>query len=385
MFHLLRNTGYSETPTTMRTPSTPPQEPRTPGDLVSLVTSVLTERLPGDWTIQPTGGEGARLRHGPDLIIDMTAPDGTQTRFVVEAKRKLDAPQARAAADELDRTLRELADDGVAAYGVVVAPYISAANQDRLADHGLGFVDATGNVRLACDRPAIFIQSAGSDRNPWPRPSELQSLKGRAAGTAVRALVDFVPPYGIRQLAERAQVSAPTLSRVVDLLDREGLVERTSRGPVQALDWEGAIRRWVLDYGVTDTNSVAMYLAPRGPEDVANQLREYEGLYAMTGSMALPREVSIAPVRLAMIYTHAPPALGSYLGLRRVDGGANVLLIEPFDDVVFARTGRRHDLVSVAVSQLAADLLTGPGRAPSEGDELMTWMKAHEDAWRARP
>jgi hypothetical protein len=371
----------------MRTYSTrsSPQEPTTLVDLVSLVTSVLTQRLPEDWTIQPTGEQGIRLRYGPDLIVDVTAPDGAHTRLIVEAKRKLDAPQARAAADELDRTLRELADDGVTACGVVVAPYISAANRDRLADRGLGFVDATGNVRLACDRPAIFIQSAGSDRNPWPRPSELQSLKGRAAGRAVRALVDFVPPYGIRQLAKRAQVSAPTLSRVVDLLDREGLVERTSRGPVQALDWEGAIRRWVLDYGVSDTNSVAMYLAPRGPEDVANKLREYEGQYAITGSMALPREVSIAPVRLAMIYTLAAPALGPYLGLRPTDGGANVLLIEPFDDVVFARTDRRHDLVTAACSQLAADLLTGPGRAPSEGDELITWMKAHEDAWRTRP
>jgi hypothetical protein len=38
--------------------------------------------------------------------------------------------------------------------------------------------------------------------------------------------------------------------------------------------------------------------------------------------------------------------------------------------------------VTVAPTQLVVDLLTGPGREPSEGDELLAWMKRNEDAWR---
>jgi len=30
-----------------------------------------------------------------------------------------------------------------------------------------------------------------------------------------------------------------------------------------------------------------------------------------------------------------------------------------------------------------ADLLTGPGRNPSEAEALLEWMKKNEDAWRA--
>ena len=33
-------------------------------------------------------------------------------------------------------------------------------------------------------------------------------------------------------------------------------------------------------------------------------------------------------------------------------------------------------------SQLAVDLLTGPGREPSQGEQMLIWMEQNEDAWR---
>lgn len=357
-------------------------EPATESDLLSLVTEVLRSRLPRGWSIET--GEAISIEGGlrPDLIVNVSAPDGATSRLVVEVKRGLDAVRARAASDQLDRYLRVMRDSGVDVCGAIVAPYTSVAIRKLLAERGVGYVDATGNVRLVCDKPPFFIETQGADRDPWPSPSELRSLKGKATGAAVRALLDFIPPYGIRELADRAGVSAPTLSRVVDLLDREGLVDRKPRGPVQSLDWDGTIRRWVLDYSVTQTNRVATYLDPRGLEDLTTKLLGTERRYSLTGSMALPEDVSVAPPRLAMIYTSDVAGLASSLDLRPVDTGVNVLLLEPFDDVVFERTVNRRGLVAVACSQLAADLLTSPGRAPTEGEELLTWMKDHEDDWR---
>ena len=362
-----------------------PSEPTTESDLLSLVERVFATRLPRGWSVEAEIEPEIETGLRPDLTITVSAPDGTSTKLVVEAKRSLDASRARAVSDQLDRYLRVLRDRGVNACGAVVAPYTSAANRKRLTERGFGFVDATGNVRLACDEPAFFIESQGADRDPWPSSSDLQSLKGKATGAAVRALLDFTPPYGIRELADRAGVSAPTLSRVVELLDKEGLVDRKPRGPVQSLDWEGTIRRWTLDYSVTDTNGVATYLDPRGFEDLAAKLRSTRSRYCLTGSMALPEDVSVAPARLAMIYTPDVAGLASSINLRPTDTGVNVLMIEPFDDVVFERTTNRRGLVAVACSQLAADLLTGPGRAPTEADELLAWMKDNEDGWRSRP
>jgi len=59
-----------------------------------------------------------------------------------------------------------------------------------------------------------------------------------------------------------------------------------------------------------------------------------------------------------------------------------VLLVEPFDSVVFDRTSLDDGLRYVAPSQAAADLLTSSGRGPEEAEALIEWMLSHEEAWR---
>jgi DNA-binding transcriptional ArsR family regulator len=116
------------------------------------------------------------------------------------------------------------------AFPLVVAPYLGPTVRSSLADRGISFADTTGNLRLVADRPGLFVERQGASKDPWPPDDRLHSLKGRAAGRAVRALVDFRPPYGVRDLARRVGVSLGSLSRTLDLLDREGLVTRNDRG-----------------------------------------------------------------------------------------------------------------------------------------------------------
>ena len=91
----------------------------------------------------------------------------------------------------------------------------------------------------------------------------------------------------------------------------------------------------------------------------------------------------IAPAGAAALYVDDADEAADRLGLRGADAGANVVLLEPFDPVVFDRTATRDGLCCVAPSQLAVDLLTGPGREPPQGEELLRWMQDNEDAWRA--
>ena len=72
------------------------------------------------------------------------------------------------------------------------------------------------------------------------------------------------------------------------------------------------------------------------------------------------------------------------LGLRPAESGANVLIVEPGDDYVFEGSEEIQGLRYAAPSQVAADLLTSPGRGPAEGEALLEWMKGNEEAWRGR-
>lgn len=174
-----------------------------------------------------------------------------------------------------------------------------------------------------------------------------------------------------------------SLSRTLDLLAREGLVARDERRAVVEVDWEAAIRRWTQDYEFTRSNSVSYFLEPRGLDAFLGKLTDLGVRYAMTGASAAQRFTPVAPSRQASAYVDAPAAVADKLNLRRAETGANVVLAQPFDAVVFERATTIDGLRLVGAGQLAADLLTGPGREPAEGNELLGWMHANEEAWRA--
>jgi hypothetical protein len=99
--------------------------------------------------------------------------------------------------------------------------------------------------------------------------------------------------------------------------------------------------------------------------------------------LAAAEWAAYAPARLAMIYVATANDAASAWGLRPAEAGANVTLAEPEFDVVFERSLKSKDgLVMAAPTQVVVDLMTGPGRSPSEAEELLEWMKRNEQSWR---
>ncbi|MEX2586828.1 MAG: hypothetical protein WD602_02395, partial [Actinomycetota bacterium] len=335
------------------------------------IEGLVTGVLPPGWTLRSrrTLPDGSA-----DAEWELRSPDGQSAIFAVESKRELLGRQ-------IDDMIARLSQRP--ALPLAAAPFLSPTIRGALADRGISYADSTGNLRLVADRPGIFVERQGAAKNPWPADDTLQSLRGRAAGRAVRALVDFRPPYGVRDLAKRASVPLGSLSRTLSLLDRDGLVTRGDRGDVVDLDWERVLRRWTQDYEFARTNRLEYYLEPRGLPAVEQQLAKGEWLYAVTGASAAQRFAPIAPARQIAVYVQDVGRSGEALRLRPADPGANVVLVEPFDPVVFERTTTRDRTTVVAASQLAADLLSGRGREPSEGIELLGWMRLNEDQWRA--
>ncbi len=109
--------------------------------------------------------------------------------------------------------------------------------------------------------------------------------------------------------------------------------------------------------------------------------------YAVTGSVAAAQWAPYAPARAAFIYTENAAEAAKKWRLHPVDDStaeaANVILGEPEYPVVFDKTSDvKEGYTIAAIEQVAVDLLSGPGRNPAEGEELLEWMQAHESAWR---
>jgi hypothetical protein len=332
--------------------------------LLQAASRVLAARLPAGWKQRVTRLE-ARPQGRPDAILDVTGPDGAKVRLSVEAKSSL---VPRAVAD-----LKTRLDDYSSDPGLVVSPFLTRSTRERLRAENLNFLDLTGNVRLVLVRPGLYVETQGAEQDPSPKRQPSRSLRGAKAGRIVRALCDFPPPLPISDLAAQSKVDISYASRLVEWLSREALVERRPRGPVQSIDRAALIRRWAQDYEVLTSNDARAYLDPRGVENLVRALSEgaFGGRYALTGSIAANRIAPIAPARLAMLYVDDIESAATALKLRPTETGANVMLLAPADDVVFERTWRDGGLTLVAASQAAVDLLTSPGRAPSEAEAIL--------------
>ena len=116
-----------------------------------------------------------------------------------------------------------------------------------------------------------------------------------------------------------------------------------------------------------------------------DKLRGVDFTYAVTGSFAAVRRAPVAEPRLATVFTPNARDAIKRLGLRPADSRANVLIGKPFDPVAFDRTEEDKGIIYAKVTQVAVDLLTGPGRGPAEAESLIDWMRSNEDAWRLVP
>ena len=358
--------------------------------LLENVADALRSRMPSGWSLERLDDELSRrsARFPIDAALTLTDPGGESATIIVEAKgRPLEARMVSLLQDQWQRKLlpqsREIPGAEPCPSFMVISPFLGPSAKERLTDAGISYADATGNMRFVTTRPAVFIETEGAIRNPWRENAPLRSLQGRRSARVVRAFLDYRPPFGTRGLAALSQNAPASISRVSDLLERDGIIERASpRGAIISVDWQRLLRRWVGDYDFSAANRMIPCLEPRGLSTLFGKLSDADFSYAVTGSFAANRYAPLVEPRLATIYAADPGDAMNRLGLRPADTGANVLIGQPFDPVVFDRTERDAGVTYARVTQVAADLMTGPGRGPAEGEGLIEWMESNEEAWR---
>ncbi len=354
-------------------------------DLIDGAVARLREMLPQSWTVERStraevSADSGEARSLADGAIDLRDPRGTYVTLAVEAKRSFDPRAVEQLSGGLSSVIRSLASNIPI---LAVSPWMSARSRELLARDGINFIDLTGNALLKLENPALYISAVGAARNPQPMPRGQARVRGPKAARLIRLLIDVRPPYGVSEVAAVTGLTQGYVSRLLDALDQDALVERTRRGRVQDVDMPGLLRRWAESYDVLKSNDASTFLAPRGASDALSQLAELSDLsVAVTGSFAAVRLAPVAAPALLIAYCNEIEALAKTLGLLPADEGANVVLLRAFDPVVWERGTEDAGLHYVAPSQAAIDCLTGTGRMPAEGEALIAWMAENEPRWR---
>ena len=364
----------------MERPMTYPLDPpRTDVELLDVCTELLQARFPPSW-------RAVAVREWPradfDGLMTIQSNVGEDIRFVFEVKRMI---KGRSDVASIAKRLRNAAIQEPSQAGVLVmSRYLPPTVREALEEETVSFIDATGNLLVKADRPALYIRDRGADKDPWRGPGRpRQTLAGEPAARVVRTLISARGPRSAREIVKASGTSTGATYRVLDYLQEEGLVSK-SGSEYSTPDWARLLRSWSRDNAFFSTNRTYTYIEPRGIPQLLEKVADSEyGPYAVTGSVAAVEWAPYAPARAATIYVQNAKDAAKAWGVRPAEKGGNVVLAEPNYEIVFRDTRRSELGYKVAApEQVAADLLTGPGRNPSEGEELIKWMEENESEWR---
>lgn len=285
----------------------------------------VSAMLPARWTVSD--------RIQSDSKVELIAPTGESASFTAVARRAGSTPTSN-----LHNTLREQGRKSSRPI-LYLSDYVGPGLRESLAQEGISFADSTGWVQIASEAPLILLKDVGAPRAPRPpRKSAVVRLNGVAASRIIRTIVFTELPVGVRELAELANVSPGSVSKLLATLTSEGIVDRDRTKRTSAVRPRALIRRWVQDYGFTRTNpDIGYYIAPRGISKTLARLEGSQKYLALTGSAAarrlLPEGVtSVVPLQLLSLHSETPQLTAEELGLIVADpAAANVIIGRPQD------------------------------------------------------
>jgi hypothetical protein len=350
-------------------------------EMLDAAVEAIARRLPSTWAVEKQTSSGDP--EAADLVIK-SLNTGSQALVFVEVKSDVSPRDVEALiGGPWRRWRRQMGNQPI----LLVAPYIGPRIRQLLTEEDVSYVDLTGNTRISLDYPGVFIETEGARQDP--RSSKVKSnVRGAKAGAVVRALVDFIPPYTGAEIARAANVNEGYLSRILETLMDEGLIDRERAGRVTRVDWPALLERRARALDLFRPAGSYRYVAREGTAALIDRLRSRpvsrDRKPTITGSFAAARVAPVAAPSLLVVYTMNPRELAADLELLPAEAGADTVLIRPDNEVAFARAVRDGGIAWAAPSQVAIDCLAGSGRMPSEGEALIGWMRDNESAWRSR-
>lgn len=298
---------------------------------------------------------------------DASARAGGRT-WLVEVRASSSPGIVKAAAEQMASAAAKA---GPKVLALLVVPYMTPAGARTAAELGLNWLDLSGNSRLR-DRD-LYVRVEGRPDQFPQRGRPATPFAPKSARIARALLLDPWRWWRQKDLAEETGLDDGHLSRIVRRLDDDGLLTFRS-AEFRAGDPEVLLDAWADAYRFDRHDIVPAHVTGSGTE-LAAELHDrltHAGIdHAFTGLPAAWALAHHARYRLASVYVEGDPrAVLDAAGMRREARGANVQLIGPDDDGVFAGKHEVDSLPCVSPPQVYLDLLHLPERAQEAADQL---------------
>lgn len=337
-------------------------------DLSSGIQDEIVKVLTGIPFIKRIEFDHDQTDRGPDIVSTLLVGAKTHT-ICVEIKTTGQPKAARSviASSNMWRTRFE------GAYFIFAAPFISESSRALCKEAGIGYIDLTGNCFISFSN--FYIDRFGFEKQAESR--QLKSVFNEKASRVVRRLLkDPGYPWHVLKLAQSAQVSTGLASQVkTKLLDSEILEQNGETYSVRSP--ATLIQQWSLEYQFTKHKTVEFYssLSLQELEKHIAQIFSHNGIdYAFTLATAARLtgvEYAKGVNRIHSYVLMNPRDANSLLGLKEVESGGNVILMQPFDDDILYDKQEINGITIVSNIQLFLDFSAQKGRVKETADVIL--------------
>jgi hypothetical protein len=302
-----------------------------------------------------------------DFKLQAKTPSGTRM-LIVEVKS---IGQPRIVRDAVNQLLR-FKGEFPNAYGIVMAPYISDQAAEICLKDGFGYADLAGNCRISFDQ--VFISKEGKE-NRFSRKRDLRSLYSPKAERVLRQLFSApIRSWKMQPLAREAGVSLGQVANVKRLLLEREWIGSGGDG-FQLIAPDKLLAEWSENYDF-GRNSIREYYSLLLVVNLENKLADYceqkKVRYALAGFSSAARFAPMVRYQRAMAYVSSNiEEIARQLELKSVASGANISLVDPYDDGVFNGAEIKDGVKVTSPLQTYLDLCGIKGR----GEEAAEFLK----------
>jgi hypothetical protein len=302
-----------------------------------------------------------------DFVLS-TLISGKPAKFIVEVKSQGEPRLVRMAIAQLKEYLKGAKDS----YGILVAPYLSDASRQICKEAGIGCADLAGNAFLSFKN--IFIDRSGRP-NPFIVTRISKSVFSPKSSRILRVLLsDPSKRWYVEDLSREARISIGLTSRVKQALLSEEWIKEENKS-FYLVKPEEVLNQWVNNYSYGKNQSFSFYsglsedqLETAIKKECVKKKYRY-GLALFSGAR------KVAPfVRFMRFFSYVDGNIEDILKalqLKKVETGANVTFLQPYDDGVFYGLQEIKGINVVSDIQLYLDLKSYKGRGEEAAQAIL--------------
>lgn len=260
---------------------------------------------------------------------------------------------------------------------VIAVPFISERGKKICDEHNIGYLDFSGNAKIACG--SIFIYTEGK-ACPKDVATERQTLFSPKAARITRFLLGQPKNrWTQKEISELTGLSKGMVSRVIRRMIEMGYVTERDR-KLSPTNFDDLFFAWAESEMKRRDRKKSYYVWTQNPAKlmkvVAGKLSLGRIKYAFTQEAGASLVAPFATFDIVSVYVESLDKFPERsLSASEVDKGFNLMVIEAPDEYIFMKSRDRSGLKVVDNLQLYADLKKNPLRGEKQAGHILALIK----------